>query len=132
MTSSPPFRVTLLTWTVLSLTVWNIFRLWTAIAWREVVGEFAPQPGPLYIGLTGALWALLGFLLLWGLAGRKSWIPRLLIGCAAAYTLWYWADRLFLQTERANWPFTLIVNLLLLVLTYFTIRTKIFAEERGS
>lgn len=131
MTSSLPFRATLLTWTVLSLTVWNIFRLWTAVAWREVVGEFAPQPGPLYIGLTGALWALLGLLLLWGLAGKKSWISRLLIGSSAAYTLWYWTDRLLLQTERANWPFTLIVNLLLLVLTYFTIRTKIFAEERG-
>jgi hypothetical protein len=129
--STLPFRVTLLTWMVLSLTAWNFFRVWTAFAWRETLSEFAPKPGPLYIGLTGAIWVTLGLFIFWAVARRKSWTPRLLIGSAAVYTLWYWADRLFLQTGRDNWPFTLIVNLLLLGLTYFTIRTKFFAKERG-
>ncbi|MFZ5879710.1 MAG: hypothetical protein ACOY0R_10090 [Chloroflexota bacterium] len=133
MTSNLPFRVTLLAWLVLSLTVWNGFRLWTAIAWRDVLGEFASRPGALYIGATGLFWMLLGWLDLWAILRAKSWwTPRLLAASAAGYTAWYWADRLLLQTGRDNWPFTLIVNLLLLGWTWFALRTNIFAKERNT
>lgn len=132
MKADTPLRVTLLAWAVLSLTAWNTFRLWTAIAWRDVLGEFASHPGPLYIGATGAFWIALGLTNLWALTARKSWTPRLLTASAMGYTAWYWTDRLFLQAERANWPFTLVVNLFLLGWIWFTLRTNIFATERES
>ncbi len=42
--SKPPFRVTLLLWLVLFLTAWNALRLWTALAWHNVLNEFSAQP----------------------------------------------------------------------------------------
>jgi hypothetical protein len=105
---------------VLTLTAWNAVRVWTAFAWREALAEFAPQPGPLYIGISGAVWVLVGLSVLWALEWRRAWRLRLLVGAASAYTLWYWSDRLILQTWRDNWPFTLTVNVLLLLLVFIT------------
>ncbi len=129
MKSHIPFRVTLLMLVVLILTAWNIVRVWTAFTWREALTEFAPQPGPLYIGVSGAIWSVVGLSTLWALWQKKAWTPHLLVGTASAYTLWYWADRLLLQNERDNWPFTLTVNLFLLLLVFFTIRSKFVQRE---
>ena len=129
MKSNLPFRVTLLLLAVLSLTAWNIVRVWTAITWRAALAEFAPRPGPIYIGVSGALWAVVGLSVLWALWQAKAWAPRLLVGASAAYTFWYWTDRLILQNGRDNWPFTLIVNLLLLVLLFFTTHSNYLQRE---
>lgn len=129
MKSNPPFRVTLLLLAVLSLTAWNVVRVWTAITWRAVLTEFAPQPGPVYIAISGAVWVVVGLSTLWALWRAKAWAPRLLVGASAAYTLWYWTDRLVLQNGRDNWPFTLTVNLLLLVHLYFTTHSNYLQRE---
>lgn len=115
---------------VLLLTVWSLFRIWGAFAWRDTLTEFVAKPGPLYIGLTGALWAALGVTVLWGLEFRENWTPRLLTGSAIAFSLWYWTDRLFLQADRANAPFTLAVNLLVFIPIILTTRTNYFTKER--
>jgi len=125
----PPFRVTLLSLAVLTLTVWNLFRAWTGFAWWGILAEFAPKPGPLYIGLTGVLWSALGLVLVWGLDGGRAWAPRLALGAGPVYTIWYWTDRLVLQTERANWPFILFVNLLVFVLIYLSYKSDFFQRE---
>lgn len=130
MKQVPPFSVTLATALVLSLSAWSLFRVWTAFTWRDILAEFASRPGPLYIGITGAIWASLGLITLWGIKFRKSWTPRLLLGGALAFSAWYWTDRLLLQTERVNWLFTLVCNLLAFVSIYFTTRTTYFTKER--
>ena len=39
-----------------------------------------------------------------------------LLTAGGLYAAWSWADRLFVQTEvRANWPFDLLVTVILLV-----------------
>jgi hypothetical protein len=124
-----PFRVTVLLWMVLTLTAWNAVRLWTAIAWRERLAEFAPSPGPFYIGLTGAIWTGVGLVVLWAVWKGKPWTLRLLAAGALAYTAWYWADRLLLQQEHANWGFMLLVNVSLLVYVFLTIRWLIHQRE---
>ena len=131
MRNNASFRVTLLLFVVLTLTAWNIVRVWTAFAWREVLAEFAPTPGPIYIGISGALWAAVGLSVLWAAWQKKAWAPRLLVWSAPAYSVWYWTDRLILQKERENWPFTLTVNLLLLVLVYFATRSNYFTEREA-
>jgi len=125
----PPFRVTLLSLAVLTLTVWNLFRAWTGFAWWGILAEFAPKPGPLYIGLTGVLWSALGLVLVWGLDGGRPWAPRLALGAGSVYTAWYWTDRLVLQTDRANWPFILLGNLLVLVLIVVIYKSDFFQRE---
>ena len=110
------FQVTLVLWLVLILTAWNIVRFATGLAWRDTLMTYAPHPGPIYIARTGALWALTGFFLLWCWWNRRSYTRAALLITAGLYTAWSWADRLFVQAEmRANWPFDLLVTVVLLV-----------------
>ena len=131
MRERPPARVTVLIWLVLWLSVWNGLRLGTALAWRERLEEFAPRPGPAYIAATGAFWLGAGLFLLWSLWKGKRWTRGLIAAGAFGYTAWYWADRLIFQQERSNWPFVLMVNILILVLIVFILQSGFFSE-RGS
>ena len=110
-----PIQVTLFLWLVLILTVWNAVRFATGIAWRDTLETYARYPGPIYIAATGALWTLVGISLLWSWWHGKRFTRAALLAAAGLYAAWGWADRLFVQTEmRANWPFDLIVTILLL------------------
>ncbi|MBI5839378.1 MAG: hypothetical protein HZB19_04690 [Chloroflexi bacterium] len=125
--SKRPFGVTLSLWLVLFLTVWNGFRLWTAIAWRDVLNEFAVRPGPIITAISGAFWLVTGSILLWGILLKKAWAGKMLIGAAAGYSVWYWSERLVWQEPRQNWPFAVILNLILLVFIFLT--TKSLTRE---
>jgi len=124
-----PFRVTVLIWMVLTLTVWNALRLWTAITWRHPLAEFTARPGPLYVGLSGAFWVLAGLFILWSLWNGSAWRRRLLIAGAFLYTLWYWGDRLLFQAGRPDWLFSAVVNLLLLLHVLYTLNSGYFRRE---
>ncbi len=102
-------------WLVLIITAWNMVRLVTSVAWQKTLETFAPYPGPLYIGITGAIWTLLGLFLLWGFIRGARWTRVGFLTGGVVYSAWVWADRLFIQTQlRANWPFDLLVMILLL------------------
>ena len=124
-----PFSVTLLLWLVLSLSAWGAVRLLAALRWWNVLNEFEASLGPLYLSLTGTVWLIVGLVLLWGLFSAKMW-TRLAI--LAAITLWvmeYWIERIFFESPRANFPFVLIVCILLFILTFisaFNRKTKDF------
>lgn len=77
--------------------------------------------------ISSAIWAAVGILLLWGIWQNKAWTAKLLLGAAAGYTVWYWCERLIWQAPRPNWPFAVIVNLVLLIFILFT--TKSLARE---
>jgi len=55
------------------------------------------------------------------------------IVASSLYALWVWADRLFVQTGvRANWPFDLLLTVVLLVFTILVVldpRNKIYFER---
>lgn len=129
MSRHAPFRVTALVWMVLWFMLWNAVRLWTAIAWRGRLAEFAPKPGPLYIGASGAFWIAAGLFILWSFWHTKPWTRRLILGSAIAYTAWYWADRLGLQQSHPNWPFLAIINLLVLIHIFWALNSSFFAER---
>jgi len=114
-----PFRVTLLLWLVLILTVWNVIRLWTSLSWREVLVEYAARPDPVLAGLVAAIWVMIGSLIIWGIWQNKPWTVKLLLGAAVTYSAWYWIERLIWQSARPNWPFAVILNLMVLIFTIF-------------
>jgi hypothetical protein len=124
-----PFRVTVLIWVVLSLTVWNLLRLWTALTWRARLAEFAPVPGPLYTGLSGGFWVLAGLFVLGSLWKGFPWQRRVLLAGALLYALWYWADRLLFQAARPDWLFNAIVTTLLLLHVFYTLNSDYFRRE---
>jgi hypothetical protein len=122
-----PFRVTLSAWLVLLLTAWNAVRLWTAVAWWDVLVESSARQPPIITALSGAFWFVIGLILLWGILVGKAWAGKMLIAAAAGYSIWYWIERLIWQEPRPNWPFVVILNLIVLVLFFFT--TKSMTRE---
>jgi len=115
-----PFPATLTLWLVLITTIMNIIRVWTSITWGGVLGEFQASTDPRLSSFVGGFWSVAGAILYWGLRQRKAWAGKMLIAAGAGYTIWYWIERIFLQSPRPNLIYTVIVNLLLLVLIIIT------------
>ncbi len=109
------FRETLTLWLVLITTLWNALRLWTALAWRDTLTEFAGADAVSISIAGGALWTLAGAFAALALLLRWKWERQTLAALALAYSAWYWAERLLWQAPRANWLFAAIVNGVLLV-----------------
>jgi hypothetical protein len=112
-----PFGVTLLLWLVLSLSAWGVVRLLAALRWWDVLNEFGARLGPLYLSITGAGWAIVGIVLLWGLFSGKRWVR---MGIPLSVFLWllgYWIERMFFESPRANLGFALMASTLLLFVT---------------
>jgi len=112
-----PFHVTILLSLVLLLTIWNALRAWTAFSWRNVLTEFSGAP--LYIGVSGLIWLGIGIWLLLSLWRQAAYARILLLASAASYAVWVWIERVFLQAPRENWPFALVINLVLLSFVLF-------------
>jgi hypothetical protein len=115
-----PFRVTLLIWLVLSLTAWSALRVWTTLAWKDVLLKYSPQPSPLIITISSAAWLIVGLLSLWGIWQNQAWTSKLLLGATAGYTVWYWGERLIWQSPHPNWLFAVIVNLAIIIFIFFS------------
>jgi len=114
--------VTLSVWLVLFLTAWNALRFFTAIAWRDRLIEFSASPPFWVTALVGAVWLVTGCIVLWSIGWGKKWAGNMLLGAAAGYSIWYWIERLVWQAPRPNWPFAVILNLLLVLFILFVKR----------
>jgi hypothetical protein len=128
-----PFSVTILLWLVLSLTAWSSLRLYSAIRWWNVLLEFASPPGPWYIAVSAAVWLIVSIALLWSMWQAKAWARYALLGTGAGFAVWYWCDRLLLQTPGANWLFALLATILLLIILSVCVSapgTKTFLPKR--
>ncbi|MGQ9832324.1 MAG: hypothetical protein ACUVRJ_00765 [Candidatus Villigracilaceae bacterium] len=109
--------VTLLVFSVLSLTVWNAIRFGTALTQWAILTEFARPPGPLYLALTGLFWTLAGAAVIFGFWFSRKWARPLSGLVGSGYITYYWLDRLLIQNNRSNWPFMACLSLLWL--TFF-------------
>ena len=86
------------------------------------------MPGPLYTGLSGIFWVLVGLLLLGSLWKGLAW-RRILLAGALLYAIWYWADRLLFQAGRPDWLFNAIVTFLILLHVFYTANSDYFRRE---
>ncbi len=93
----------------------NAVRVITVFAWHAALETYAPQPGLVYIGATGGIWAMAGTMLLWGIWRRTAWALKAALIGALVYATWVWTDRLGLQARPgANWEFSLLATVVLL------------------
>lgn len=93
-------------------------RFATSLSWRDTLVTYAIQPGPFYICLTGAIWTILGLVLLFGFIRGANWTRVSVLVSGIVYFIWFWIDRLFVQPMlRANWPFDLLISTVLLGFT---------------
>jgi hypothetical protein len=93
----------------ISLVGW--LRLLVAIGGWNYLGEIAPAVLPVYLAISGMIWALIGMVSAVGIWFRKRW-ALILLGCAVvSFTVWYWLDRLLLNANpdaNANMLFSLV------------------------
>lgn len=109
-----PASVTLLLWSVLSLSAWGAVRFIAALRWWDVLTEFESSLSALYLSIGGAVWCAAGGVLLWGTSSRRPWSRPALLASAVLWYVQYWVERIFFQAPHANAGFVLIVTTLLL------------------
>jgi len=130
-----PIHIIFLLGLVFCVTSWQAIRFVTSIAWSVTLETYEPYPGPIYIGITGTFWTLMGLFLLWSMWCGKHWTRKAFLFASGLYAAWVWADRLFVQNHmRANWPFDLVLTIVWLVFTIVVVldpHNKIYFEREN-
>jgi glucose dehydrogenase len=101
---------------VLSLSACGTVRLFAALRFWDELNEFGARLSPLYLSITGAGWAVVGGVLLWGLFSGKLWPRRAVPASIFLWLVEYWIERIFFESPRANLLFALIASILLLTI----------------
>jgi hypothetical protein len=114
-----PARVTLLILLVLFVTASNGLRFGETIFFWNILAQYTAHP--LYITISGGVWFTLGLILLLGILRRKEWTWMAAIFSTILYGIWVWIDRLFLQGPHANWPFALMIDILLVLIVFLVL-----------
>lgn len=114
-----PIPVTLLAWGVLILTMFNAVRFGSAVAEWDRIVSFMERPGPIYIAVTGLIWALGWLIVFLGLWFGSRWARQIALSMAILYSTYYWIDQLIYHSEvaRKNLSFSLSVTIFFLTST---------------
>ena len=104
---------------ILGAALWNGLRLSQAFFYWSILKEYHAEPGPGFAAITGGFWLVTGLIIFWGLWQLKSWARFGAIGVSLAYGSWYWLDRLILQKPHSNWPFSLGITILFLLISVY-------------
>lgn len=97
--------------------VWGALRLFASLQWRAMLVEYDSSLSVGYLSVTGAGWAVVGSALLWGLFTAKTWTRHAILIAVSVWLIQYWAERLLVEARQINWPFALVVSLLVLGIT---------------
>lgn len=116
-----PWHVEYLAALVLGFALLNLLRAIEAGRNWQLLDYLPISVPPLYLLLSGAIWALIGLLLAVGLwfGFRPAWLGAQVV--FLFYAGYYWLDRLWLAEPPAlaiRWPFLVVLTILLLVLAF--------------
>ena len=121
--SKRPLAVTTIAVSVLIIAVVNLIRFIQAISQWDILTELLPiHLSPIYLVLSGLIWAVIGLILSYGLWHGKFWAPITTQIIFIVYLLYYWLDRLFLSnpiSKLTNLRFAIVSSLLLLVWVFW-------------
>jgi hypothetical protein len=82
---------------------------------------------PLYLALTGFIWASVGLLLFWGLWRGYARAARFAPGYLLVFALYYWLDRIWVANgavSLTNWPVTAALTVVGLAYTFLALRAR--------
>jgi hypothetical protein len=118
-----PYRVTLLAVGGLTIASLNLIRLIEAVRqWKFLSG--LPNVAPLYLALSGLIWAAIGIPLFWGLLQGIPWTRRYAKVFVVVYALYYWLDRLLVADRNvitAKWHFMVGLTAFLLLFSFWAL-----------
>jgi hypothetical protein len=118
-----PITVTILAIAVLIIAAVNLIRVWATVRNWETLTNLGVSPGPIYIALTGAFWAitfLILFRLIWTGNPKARISSFIAIGLYIAY---YWLDSLVFQSRipQKNTPFAIGMTILVVFYTLLSL-----------
>ena len=123
---SRPIRVTLLAVGVLTIASLHLLRLVEAVRqWQFLTGLSGVSP--VYLALTGLIWAFTGLPLFWGLWRGHASAARFAPGYLSVFALYYWLDRIWVANRAvslANWPVTAALTVVGLVYAFWVLRAR--------
>ena len=123
---SRPRRVTLLAVGVLTIASLNLLRLIQAV-WQWKFLNSLAGISPVYLALTGLIWAFVGLPLFWGLWRGRTSAAKFVPGYLLVFALYYWLDRIWIANRAvtlANWPVTAALTAFGLLYTFWVLRTR--------
>lgn len=124
--NSRPFRVTLLAVGVLTIAGLYLLRLIETVRQWSFLNGLAGV-SPIYLALTGLIWACAGLPLFWGLWRGHAWAARFAPGYLLVFALYYWLDRIWIANRAislTNWPVSAVLTVIGLAYTFWALRTR--------
>ena len=106
---------------LLVLVVVNAARAVNAIRLWDYLAEIPLTASPLYMLITGVLWALRSLWVGWWVWQGKPQAPRALRWTITGYAFYFWADQLFLRVNplrETNWPFMFALTAFVVLFTF--------------
>ena len=131
-----PFSVTILGGLALIFMALNTVRFGVALVEWDLLLEFMPQPGPIYIAATGLWWALCWLAVFLGIELARKWSRVAFLLISFLYASYYWIDRFLFQphAERSNTIFVFIAtffSLVLIVIILALPKSRAYFEEKS-
>lgn len=123
---SRPIFVTMLAVGVLIIASLYLLRLVGAVRQWQFLSDLGGV-SPLYLALTGFIWASAGLLLFWGLWRGHARAARFAPVYLLVFALYYWLDRIVLANHAvslANWPVTAGLTVVGLAFMFFALRVR--------
>ena len=114
-----PLSVSLLCFAVLIVAMMNLIRLSQSLANWGFLTLLLPFH-PVYLAVTGLVWGALAVLVALRLWQGKAWARGFSLLFIILYSACSWVERVLLSGypgRNANWPFSLGLNLLLILLS---------------
>jgi hypothetical protein len=125
-----PLRITFLSLLAVLVAAWNVLRLLAAYHFADTLIKYHAHP--IYLAVTGFLGLAGASAVAWGLWRGTYWGWWAALAASIVFPVFYWGDRVFLQTVRANWPFVLGAMFLILPLIeilLFSTRTRNYTRK---
>ena len=119
-----PWSVTLLALGVLILASLNTARFVLAISQWSFIRSLNGA-SPIYLMLSGMVWAMAGWIICWGLWRGSRWTPRFTKIFTVAFLVFFWFERLVLFGQNGiSWPenglFLFILSIVLLLFVFWS------------
>lgn len=128
-----PFFLWVLIFGLLARAGMSGLRLEGSISQWEWLNTLGVKPGPLYIAVTGGVFALIFLVGVVGILTRQHWARHWVQGIAVIYALWFWIDRLVIAQSRTGFPgwFMAAATVVLLGFTFAALEaSRSLFEER--
>jgi len=129
-----PKSVTWLVAGVLSLWIVYLTRVVSTLQQWEYLSTLPLSAPPSYLLASGLIWSILPLPVVWGVMRGKRWAPKVVIGFALLYALYYWLEQWLAKINplrTTNWPFSLTATIILFILVLWVLSRKAVKNYYG-